>query len=100
MGRRRFTREFKIDAVRRVLEGKDTMASIARELGIAPGLLGIWKREFFEEASEGLSAGKNSFVEEERLRLLERRVRELEEENSFLKKTAAYFAQQERRGTK
>lgn len=99
MKRRRFTREFKIDAVRRVLEGEETMASIARDLGVSAGLLGIWKREFSDEVIASLPADKQP-APEDRIRDLERKIRDLEEENEFLKKTSAYFARQDRRGSR
>ena len=100
MGRRRFTREFKIEAVRRVLEGDIPMAAVAKELGIGSGLLGIWKKEFGEEASIGLAGKPGSVESEERVRRLEREVRELKQENEFLKKTASYFARNDKSGSK
>lgn len=100
MGRRRFTREFKIEAVRRVLESDLTMAAVAKELGVGSGLLGIWKKEFGEEASVGLPGKPGSREAEEHLRRLERKIRGLEQENAFLKKTASYFARAEQSGSR
>jgi transposase-like protein len=45
LSRRRFSREFKLGAVRRVEQGA-TVASIARALEIKPKLLGRWCEEF------------------------------------------------------
>lgn len=99
MGRRRFTREFKIEAVRRVLEGDRTIAEVARELGVGAGLLGRWKAQF--EADTGAFPGKGRLKEsDERVRRLERENRELRQENAFLKKTASYFARDDRGGSK
>ena len=45
MGRRKLTREFGLEAVRRLLEGDRTIAEVARELGIGAGILGRWKSQ-------------------------------------------------------
>jgi transposase len=44
--RRKYPREFKIEAVRRVIEGRETAAEIARALGIQPNMLYGWVRQF------------------------------------------------------
>ena len=52
-GRRRFSREFKIAAVRRVLEGEQ-MAAAARDLSIGIELLWRWKKRVLERGEEHL----------------------------------------------
>jgi transposase-like protein len=52
-GRRRFSREFKIAAVRRVLEG-EPMAAVARDLNIGTELLWRWERRVAEKGEEHL----------------------------------------------
>ena len=100
MGRRKFAREFKLEAVRRLLEGDRTIAEVARELGIGGGQLGRWKAQYESEADEAFP-GKGRLKEsDERVRRLEKEVRELRQENAFLKKTAAYFARDDRGGSK
>jgi len=100
MVRRRFTREFKIEAVRRISEGDRTIAEVAQELGIGAGVLGRWKAQYEADAAEAFP-GKGRLKEsEERVRKLERENRDLRQENAFLKKTAAYFARDERGGSR
>lgn len=53
-GRRRFSREFKIAAVRRVLEG-EKLGAVARELDIAFRLLWDWKKRVLERGEEHLN---------------------------------------------
>ena len=48
--RRKHSREFKIEAVRMVTEGGQTIAETARELGINAGLVGRWKQELAENS--------------------------------------------------
>ena len=100
MVRKRFTREFKLEAVRRVLEGDRTIASVARELGIGGGLLGTWKKAFEADVSEAFPGNGRLKDSENRIRKLERENRELKQEVSFLKKTSAYFARDNHGGSK
>ncbi len=100
MGRRKFTREFKLEAVRRILAGDRTIAEVARELKIGASVLGRWKAEYEAEAEEAFPGKGRLKDSDEQVRQLERQVRELQQENAFLKKTAAYFARDDRDGSK
>ena len=77
-----------------VVETSRPIADVARELGINETSLGNWVRAYREK-----HAGDEPLLqlsERARLRELERRNRELEMENAFLKKAAAYFAREPR----
>jgi transposase len=88
--RRRFTAEFKAQAVKRVLEGGKPLAEVATELGVSTGQLSTWRTEHLAAGSaEALAARKAEAVEVQRLK---REVRRLEEENLVLRKAAAFFA--------
>lgn len=52
-GRRRFSREFKIAAVRRVLEG-EALGEVARDLGVTFSLLWGWKKRVAKKGEEHL----------------------------------------------
>lgn len=100
MGRHsEFSREEKIAAVKLVTEGGRSLLSVANEYGIHENTLGKWKRQYainpegaFTE--DRLPAGE--VTEDRELAQLRRRLRELEEENEFLKKVSAYFARNPR----
>ena len=92
--RRRFTPEFKDEAVRMVLETSRPIAEVARDLGINEGTLGNWVK-LFREAHAG-DEPPLGVPERARLRELEREVRELRMQNEFLKKAAAFFAKEGR----
>ena len=47
LSRRKFTREFKLDAIER-LESGASVAAVARALEVSPGLLQRWRQEFRE----------------------------------------------------
>ena len=67
---------------------------MARELNINDTTLGFWVKAYRKKLG-GLPL-PSDMPNDERVRELERRVRELEMENAFLKKAAAYFAREHR----
>lgn len=77
---KKYDEEFKREAVRKVLDGQ-SVASVARELGISTAQLHTWKKQKIEVASD---------VERENLEL-KRRLREVEMERDILKKAALIF---------
>jgi len=95
MGRKsEFSREEKIAAVKLVTEGGRNLLSVANEYGIHENTLGKWKRQYAinpEDAFKGEPVVDAASAQERELQQLKRRIRELEEENSFLKKVSAYF---------
>jgi transposase len=100
MGRTsRYTREFKLEAVRLVREGK-TAAAVARELGISGELLRRWRRDAEAGGERAFPGHGRPKPENEELVALRREVKRLREDRDFLKKAAAYFAAQERRGSR
>lgn len=89
---RKFTQEYRDEAVRLVIESSRPIAEVARELGINEGTLGNWVNVYRREhpVSEELS-----IPERARLRELERENRELRLQAEFLKKAAAFFAKEQ-----
>jgi transposase len=92
--RRKFSPEYRQEAVKMVIDGPRPVAQVARELGLNEGTLGNWvntwkKEHAYEEAPL-------TVPERARLRELEREVSELRMHNEFLKKAAAFFASQQR----
>jgi transposase len=88
--RRRFTAEFKAQAVKRLLEDGKGLSEVATELGLSPGQLGSWRTEHLAAGSaEALALRKAEQAETQRLK---REVKRLEEEVEILRKAAAFFA--------
>ena len=88
--RRSFTREFKAQAVRRLLDGGKGLSEVATELGIGTGQLRQWRTERLAAGSaEALAARKADQAETQRLK---REVKRLEDEVEILRKAAAFFA--------
>ncbi len=94
MKRQRFTREFKLEAVRLLEQGDKPATALARELGVPRNRLYKWKAEVDangEEAFPGPGRRPESVAELERLK---RENARLKEENEILKKAARYFARE------
>ena len=88
--RRRFSPQFKAEAVQMVFETGKPIAEVARDLGIHDGTLGNWVnawRRAHPEPEQQLTP-----VERARMSELEEENRRLRMENEFLKKAAAFFA--------
>lgn len=96
--RRRFTREFKLEAVRLVNEGNESVSAIAERLGIRPDMLRNWKRQVAglpRTEKNNIFKGQGKVTgQEEELKRLRREVEQLQQERDFLKKAAAYFAKE------
>jgi transposase-like protein len=69
--------------------GSKTVAEIAKELGVSPSMLHRWRERFEPELGGGTQPSQSDREEVERLR---RELREMQAENSLLKKAAALFA--------
>ncbi len=88
--RRRFTREYKAQAVQHLLESGKPLSDVATELDVSPGQLSQWRNEQLAAGSaEARAARKAELAETQRLR---REVKRLEEEVEILRKAAAFFA--------
>jgi transposase len=95
--RRQYTREYKIEAVRLVVEEERPLAQVARELGIERNLLQRWKRELKGAGAAAAFPGNGKLIgQDEEIRRLRRELEEAKQENAFLKKAAAYFARESR----
>ena len=89
MSRRRYSRKFKEEAVKLVLEQGLTRAQAARDLGISESVLGRW-------VNKAQAAGGGALDDDLRQELarLRRENKILRQEREILKKAAAFFAKE------
>ena len=92
MARRRFTREFKLEAVRLVREQGIHVAEAARDLEIHENVLRKWVREYAQDPAHAFPGAGQQKPEQAEIAALKREVRKLKAERDILKKAAAFFA--------
>lgn len=92
MGKKRYTEDFKRDAVKLALEGDKTQAQTAIDLGVNPQTLYQWIQKY---RSDFLSSDHKLSPDEE-LKQLRKENARLIEEREILKKAAAYFAKHQK----
>ena len=85
--RRRFTPEFKAEAVSLVEASGGNIAAVAKELGIYDSTLGNWVRQFREQAE-----GAPSVEERAEIRDLKRELDRIKRERDILAKAVAFFS--------
>jgi transposase len=85
---KRYAPEFKDQAARMVVDNSLPIAEVARELGISDSTLKFWVM-YYRRKLAGQPLGMRDIPGQERIRELERRNRELEMENAFLKRAVA-----------
>jgi transposase len=90
MSGKRYTDEFKIEAVRQVTDRGYSVAEVAERLGITTHSLYAWVKKF---GPKDRSAKETEETQRE-LRRLKAELRRVTEERDILKKAAAYFAKE------
>lgn len=88
--RRKFSPEFKHEAVELASHPGQTIAGVARDLSIGGGLLGRWKRELARHGRQAF--GGQGVARDEELMRLRRELAQVKKERDFLKSAATYFA--------
>ena len=92
--RRQYTKEFKIVAVRLIVEEGRPISDVARELGTAQSLLHRWKKKSEEGKIDPFPGKGRLSPEDEELRQLRRENRRLRMERDILKKAVAIFSEE------
>ena len=92
MARRKFTREFKVSAVKLVNEQGYSPAEAARSLGVDRASVREWVDKYSSEAGLG-PTGEGALQGE--LRRLRKENARLRQEREILKKAAAFFAKEQ-----
>ena len=90
--RRKYDREFKVEAVKLVTGGGRGIAEVARNLGIHENLLHKWKKQYLEDTEHAFPGKGRLKTPEEALRKLQRELADVREERDILKKALAIFS--------
>jgi transposase len=89
--RRRFDREFKLEAVRMVTERGHDLSRVARDLELRPEMLRRWKKELEADAAKAFPG--EGRARDEELAQLRRDLKRVTEERDILKKAVAIFSE-------
>jgi len=92
MGRRSFSREFKIEAVRLVRERGVSVAQAARDLDVHQNVIRKWVKQLEDDPRQAFPGQGHMKPEQAEIERLRREVQKLKAERDILKKAAAYFA--------
>ena len=92
-GRRKYSKEFKDDAVELMMRSNKSVMETAASLGIRADLLRRWEKEYSaNKAAPFPGSGHLKDPEDERFRKMERELRVVTEERDILKKALAVFS--------
>jgi len=91
--RRTFARDYKLAAVKKVLEQGLSYSEVARDLGIRDTLIHNWRKAFEADGTLKTEIDQSPSVEAELKRLREQN-RQLKMERDILKKATAFFAKE------
>ena len=96
--RKKYSKQFKLDAIQMYENGEKSMAQVERELGITKGLLAKWREELLQakDQADAFPGNGNLPDSEARLRQLERENAQLRQEKEILKKVLGIYSKDAR----
>lgn len=96
MGKRTFTREFKLEAVKLVTDRGMSKSQAARDLGIHLNVLRKWIADHERDAQQAFPGRGKQRAEDAELTHMRRELADVKAERDILKKAIAYFAKERR----
>ena len=92
--RKRYSKQFKIDAVKLITEQGYKISDTAHNLGITPNMLGRWKSELEADNDHAFPGTGQMTPEKAELHRLRKENQQLRMEREILKKATAFFAKE------
>ena len=93
ISKKRYSREFKIEAVRLLIGRDGDLSQTARELSLNRTLLARWRKEYLVDPEGAFRGSGRRQPEEEAVESLRHEIAELREARAILKKARAYFGE-------
>lgn len=88
----KYDRAFRQEAIRLSREAGSTQVSVERDLGLWPGAISVWKKEFSTESAAGVAEKRQVKPHEAAFRQIQRENERLKRERDILKKAVAIFS--------
>ena len=92
--KQKYTKEFKLGAVKLITEQNYSYSEAGRSLGIASNLISRWHKEFRAMDNDAFPGQGQSTPDQEEIRALRQENRQLKLEREILKKATAFFAKE------
>ena len=92
--RRRFSKEFKEEAVKLYLNSEKTMQEVAESLGVEQYHIKDWKREYEKKNEKAFPGHGNRHDKNDELYKLQKELADIKLENEILKKAMAIFSRE------
>lgn len=93
MGRKNYTKEFKIEVVQASYETDKSQAQFADDMGIGRSTLTNWRAKFKVSGEDAFPGSGHQLPEDAEVSRLKRELRQARQERDILKKALAFFAQ-------
>ena len=98
--RRTYDKEFKLEAVRLVIEEGRSVASVERDLGTGQGVIYNWVREFTDDPEHAFPGKGKLKPPEQEVHDLKKELERVKRERDILKKAVAIFSKDPDRYTR
>ena len=92
--RKSYDKEFKLSAVKMILDGEMSISRVSRDLGVNQNSLHNWKKAYLENQQNSFPGKGRMKPEEEELRKLNKELSIVKMERDILKKAIAFFAKE------
>lgn len=93
---RRFTREYKEEIIKLVAEQGKKATHVARDIGVSEATVRGWVKKYKEHGETAFPGSGKLRPEDEELRILKKRLADIQEENEILKKSIRIFTKPEK----
>ena len=92
--RRKFTREFKVEAIKPVIEGLKSLRQVSQELDIRLNVLQRWRDEYLADPEQAFPGSGQLKPDEAEIARLKRELKQTQMERDILKKAIAIFSKE------
>lgn len=91
--RKTYDRDFKVSAVKLILEKQQSVSKISRDLGVSQNSLHLWKRAFLKDSRNCFPGNGEVMEYEAKMRKMARELELVKEERDILKKAVGIVSE-------